>query len=194
MAVALVGAAIGGGLSLASSRKHNKEVKKQLKKTVSSIKSGLKIQIGQLKELGESAQRDFGLQQTQVRYKGLKDSASTSNDLVERNVAGNTAARIYNQSFIDETMAHNVLAKEAEESFINFGVEMENSVLRANGAIEQAQAAAAAATISPLQALTSAVGAGFGGYKLGSAVGSFDFGTSNSNFANPALQPKRGGV
>ncbi len=192
--IPLVMAGVGAGLSALTIGAKNEANNEQFLANVDGIKAGLNKQIGQLQEQSASQQKDFSIKQTQVRYKGLKLTASTTNKIAESGISGNTASRLYNQSHITKLMAHNALAKEAEESSVNFGVEMENKKDAANNAIKNAGKQAAANYEDPVMGMIKGAMSGF---SMGSSLESLDLFSSaveNSTFANPALQTMRGGV
>ncbi len=161
----VAGAALSA-LSIGSANKANNE---QLVNNVEAIKGSLNKQIGQLQEQSASQQAEIGQKMTQVRYKGLKLTASTTNKIAESGISGNTASRLYNQSQITKLMAHNALAKEAEDASVSFGVEMENKKDAANNAIKQAGKQAAANYQDPVMGMLSGA---MSGASIGGAFGS----------------------
>ncbi len=171
MPLPLLMAAGMAALQMSGNAEQNKKTGEAFVKNTETVKASYQKQLAQLQEQAESVQKDFALEQTKLRYKGMAHEASTSNKIVEQNISGATAARVYNQSSIDEMMAHNALAKAAEENAVNFGVEMENKRDAANQAIRNGQAIAAKNTISPMQGLSSTASAAMSGYSMGSALG-----------------------
>lgn len=170
MALPLIMAGGMAGLQALSIREQNKQVAEQLKQNVTAVKDNFNTQIGQLQELAESRDSDIALEMSANRYKGLRNTASTSVAIAERGVAGNSASRLYDNTLIMQMMSHNALAKKAEENAVNFGVEMENKRREANSAINRAVSQAASNTISPIQAISKIAGAGMQGYAMGSAL------------------------
>ena len=67
-------------------------------------------------------------------------------------------------------MAHNALAKKAEDAMVSFGSAMEAKRDEAIQAIYGASAQLSANTKSSLSMVTSAIGAGFSGYVMGNTL------------------------
>lgn len=193
----------GVGLSALTIGAKNKANNEQLLENVDAIKGSLEKQIGQLKEQSLSQQAEFSRKMTQVRYKGLKNTASTTNKIAESGLTGATASRLYNQSHITKLMAHNALAQEASDSSVSFGVEMENKRDAANNAIKNAGKQAAANYEDPIMGMIKGA---VSGASLGTSLGSLDLAGMGSellgdfehfmspDFANPALQAFKGGI
>lgn len=172
MALPLIAAGAMAAMSVAGSAASNRANAKAFKENVKNIKDSYETQIGQLQEQAQSFDRDIRLQMSANRFEGLKNTATTSNVLVEREIAGNTASKQFAQSEINQMMAHNALARKAEDTMASFGVEMENRRREANNAIYAGEAQAKANTQSGLSIASSAISAGMQGYSIGSAFGS----------------------
>lgn len=142
-------------------------------------------QIKQLQDQAKTANDNIALEMTSARWDFLKQGASTTNSLVERNIAGNSAVKAYNQSSLNAMFAHNALAKKAEDTMKSFGIEFDNTRQNANNAIYSAAAMAKKQNISTLGMTTSAVQAGMSGYAVGSSFGSIG-GTSASIMGSSA--------
>ena len=166
-------ATVGVASSIASSISQNKQTDSTLTNTVSQINKDYTKQIGQLQEQFNSVNDDIALEMTTARYNGLRLSGSTSNVLAEKNIAGNTAAKEYYQSKLSAMFAHNALEKKAEDTWKNFGVQMDNVRNNANNAIYGAANKAQAADISMIHAGASAIQAGSTGYTMGSGLSRF---------------------
>jgi len=170
--VAVGVAAVSTVASVASSAEQNKKAGKAFEASASKVKTDYDKVIAQLQEQASSSNDAIRLEMSQNRFEGLKNTATTSNMIVERNIAGNLATKQYDQSIINQTMTHNALAKKAEDNMVSFGVEMENKKQEANNAIYSGGAMAQANSVSGVQMATSAVSAGMSGYSMGSSLGS----------------------
>ena len=184
MAVVSVAGSVAGGVA------QNKQASAQHSKQVEAIKASLTKQYGQLQEQARQENDNAAMEMATARFEGLKATATTGSVLTERNLAGNTAARAFNQSLINRTMAHNALAKKAEDAMVSFGSAMEAKRDDAIQAIYGASAQLSANTKSTLAITTDATKAGASGYVMGSSLGGV-FGASTtasagaSNFVNP---------
>ena len=162
---AMAGASLLGGIF------GNAQAKEQYEKQVENIKLSLNKQWGQLQEQARQESDNAAMEMATARFEGLKATATTGSVLAERNLAGNTAARAFNQSLMNRTMAHNALAKKAEDAMVSFGSAMEAKRDEATQAIYGASAQLSANTKSTLSLAQSAIGAGFSGYMMGSILG-----------------------
>lgn len=189
--------AAGGlaGLSILGGISSNKSNADAFITNTKQVYKDYEYQIKQLERQMNEANDNIALEMSSKRWDFLKTSATTTNQLVERNVAGNTAVKAYNQSVITSMFAHNALTKKAEDTMASFGYEMDNSRVNANNALYSYAAQAKKNTISPLGMATSAVAAGIQGYTMGSgAAGLFSGGTTateasliSSGQASPTL-------
>ena len=170
MAFPLIAAGVMAGMSVLSGIAANKDTNKQLQSNVAQIKKDYEKQIGQIQEQFNSANENIALEMTTNRYNGLKLTGSTTNSLVNREIAGNTALKQYNQSVIASMFAHNALQKKAEDTWKSFGVEMDNTKQQANNAIYSVANQARANMKSGLQIATSSAQAGMAGYAMGNAL------------------------
>jgi len=165
----MTGLSLGmAGLSLIGGIWQNGAASKAYVQNAEQVTKNYFTTIAQLQEQAKSADEAIRLEMTSQQFDALKNTALTSNTIVERNVAGNTATRIYEQSFINKTMAHNVLAKKAEDTAVSYGVEMENKQREANNAIYAGQAQAMSNTVSTTSMISSSINASIKGYQLGS--------------------------
>lgn len=162
---AMAGASLLGGIF------GNAQAKEQYEKQVENIKLSLNKQWGQLQEQARQENDNAAMEMATARFEGLKATATTGSVMAERNLAGNTAARAFNQSLVNRTMAHNALAKKAEDDMVSYGSAMEAKRDEATQAIYGASAQLSANTKSTLSMATSAVGAGVSGYMMGTTLG-----------------------
>lgn len=192
----LAGAVAGAGLSALSIGDANEANSKQFLATVDNIKASFSKQIGQLNEQAASQQEDYGVKLSGLRYQGLKLDATTTNKIAESGISGNTAERLYNQTSVVQTMAHNALAKEANDNAISFGVEMENARDRANQTIVDAGNKAASQYQDPVMGMLNGALAGASLASSFSALGTASAGATTvaNTGSNPALLAFRGGV
>lgn len=169
----LIVAGAMAAMSVAGSAASNKANAKSFVENTEQIKYSLNKQWGQLQEQAQAANDNVSLEMASNRFNGLKTTASTTNMIAEKEIAGNTAMRAYSNSKMVALMSHNVLAKKAEDTMTNFGVEMENARDKANQAIYSGGAVAASNTKGTAAVLSSAVSAGMQGYMMGGGVSSF---------------------
>jgi hypothetical protein len=137
---------------------------------VYQIKKSFDKQVGQVQEQAQSLQDDIRLEQTKVRYKALEESATSSNRIVEQNIAGATASRIFNQVSIKSTQASNALTKAAEDKLVEFGVLTENLRDKANQSIINAGIQADMNHVGFLEGVASIAGAAATGAQLGGII------------------------
>ena len=166
-------AAAMAAMSIANSMSSNSANSKAFVNNAEQVKKDYEYQIAQIKQSMSDANENTALEMAANRWNSLKTSASTTNMIAEKEIAGNTAARIYNQSKLNAMFAHNALAKKAEDTMASFGYKMDNVKQEANNAIYSAGAMAKKNTISTLGMTTSAAQAGVSGYTLGKGLSSF---------------------
>ena len=157
-------------MSIASNVMGNQQTAKQLESNVNNIKEGLNQQWGKLQDQYNEANDNIALEMTTARFNGLKLSGSTTNQLVNRNIAGNTAVKQYNSSMLNRMFAQNALQKKAEDTWKSYGIEMDNARISANNAIYSAANQASQQMKSPLSMATGAVGAYMAGSALGTGI------------------------
>lgn len=165
---------VAGGmsaLSIGSSLLSNASNAKAFEANAEQVYKDYDYQIKQLQDQASTANDNIALEMTSARWNFLKQGASTTNQLVERNIAGNSATKAYNQSSLNAMFAHNALAKKAEDTMKSFGIEFDNTRQNANNAIYSVAAMAKKQNISTLGMTTSAVQAGMSGYAMGSIGG-----------------------
>lgn len=188
MAFPLIAAGVMAGMSVLSGIAANKDTNRQLQSNVEQIKKDYEKQIGQIQEQFNSANENIALEMTTNRYNGLKLTGSTTNSLVNREIAGNTALKQYNQSVMASMFAHNALQKKAEDTWKSFGVEMDNTKQQANNAIYSVANQARSNMKSGLQIATSAAQAGMAGYAMGNALsGALPTTTATTTASSAAL-------
>ncbi len=164
--------AAGGlaALSIGSSIMGNKSNADAFLANTKQVYNDYNYQIKQLQRQASEANDNIALEMSAKRWDALKTSASTTNTIVEKNIAGNTAARAYNSSALASMFAHNTLAKKAEDTMASFGYEMDNTRVNANNALYGYAAQAKKNTISTLQVGSSALQAGVSGYTMGAGL------------------------
>lgn len=157
-------------LSIGSSIMGNKSNADAFLANTKQVYNDYDYQIKQLQRQASEANDNIALEMSAKRWDALKTSASTTNAIVEKNIAGNTAARAYNSSALASMFAHNTLAKKAEDTMASFGYEMDNTRVNANNALYGYAAQAKKNTISTLGMVTSAAQAGISGYTMGAGL------------------------
>lgn len=173
MALPLIAAGAMAGMSILGGILGNQSNAAALKANVEQINKDYDYQIAQIGQMMKDANENVTLEMTSNRWNSLKTTASTSNMLAEKEIAGNTAARIYNQSKLNAMFSHNALQKKAEDTMASFGYKMDNVKQEANNAIYAAAAQAKKNYISPLSMGASAISAGVSGYAMGGGIASF---------------------
>ena len=158
-------------LSIGSSIMGNKSNADAFLANTNQVYKDYDYQIKQLQRQASEANDNIALEMSAKRWDALKLGASTTNTIVEKNIAGNTAARAYNSSALASMFAHNTLAKKAEDTMASFGYEMDNTRVNANNALYGYAAQAKKNNISGLSMVSSAAQAGMQGYAMGSALG-----------------------
>lgn len=180
MALPLIAGGVMAGASLLGGLFGNAQAKDQYDRQIENIKTSLNKQWAQLQEQARREGDNTAMEMATARFEGLKGTATTGNTLVDRELTGNTAARVYNQSLVNRTMAHNALAKKAEDAMVSFGSAMEAKRDEAIQAIYGASAQLSANTKSTLSMVTSAIGAGASGYVIGNTLFGTDTLTTSS--------------
>ena len=178
--VPLIVMGVMAAASAAGNMSANAQAKDQYEKQVENIKLSLNKQWAQLQEQAGRENDNIAMEMATARFEGLKGTATTGNTLVDRELVGNTAARAYNQSLVNRTMAHNALAKKAEDAMISFGSAMEAKRDEAIQAIYNGSAQLSANTKSTMAITTDAIKAGASGYAMGGALGGV-FGASTAS-------------
>lgn len=173
MALPLIAAGAMAGMSILGGILGNQSNAAALKSNVEQINKDYDYQIAQIGQMMKDSNENAALEMTANRWNSLKTTASTSNMLAEKEVAGNTAARLYNQSKLNAMFSHNALQKKAEDTMASFGYKMDNVKQEANNAIYSAAASAKKSTISPLTMGSSALSAGVSGYVIGGGLENF---------------------
>lgn len=168
MAIPLIVGGVMAGASLLGGLSGNAQARQQYETQIANIKTSLNKQWAQLQEQARREGDNTAMEMATARFEGLKGTATTGNTLVDRELTGNTAARVYNQSLVNRTMAHNALAKKAEDAMVSFGSAMEAKRDEAIQAIYGASAQLSANTKSTLAIATDAIKAGAQGYAMGS--------------------------
>lgn len=176
----LIAMGVMAAASAAGNMASNAQARGQYEKQIENIKTSLNKQWAQLQEQARREGDNTAMEMATARFEGLKGTATTGNTLVDRELTGNTAARVYNQSLVNRTMAHNALAKKAEDAMVSFGSAMEAKRDEAIQAIYGASAQLSANTKSTLSMVTSAIGAGASGYVIGNTLFGTDTLTTSS--------------
>lgn len=160
-------------MSIAGGIAGNKANAAAFKANAEQVYKDYDYQIAQIEQMMKDSNENISLEMTANRWNSLKTTASTSNMLAEKEIAGNTAARIYNQSKLNAMFSHNALQKKAEDTMASFGYKMDNVKQEANNAIYSATSMAKKNYQSPLAMGASAVSAGASGYAMGGGLESF---------------------
>ena len=142
---------IGAGLSLIGGYFSNQQAKENAKAQAAQAYRGYKIGVNNLKEAGYELNRQIAMDMTNAVFEGMKLQSATSNEIVERNVAGNTMKRIYESADIKETMIHNQLKQKAEASMIDIQNKMYEQKLSYENTMMQIQAQQINSSKSPLE-------------------------------------------
>lgn len=164
----LIAMGVMAAASAAGNMASNAQARGQYERQIENIKTSLNKQWAHLQEQARREGDNTAMEMATARFEGLKGTATTGNTLVDRELTGNTAARVYNQSLVNRTMAHNALAKKAEDAMVSFGSAMEAKRDEAIQAIYGASAQLSANTKSTLAIATDAIKAGAQGYAMGS--------------------------
>lgn len=200
MALPLIAGGVMAGASLLGGLFGNAQARQQYETQIANIKASLNKQWAQLQEQARRENDNTAMEMATARFEGLKGTATTGNTLVDRELTGNTAARVYNQSLVNRTMAHNALAKKAEDAMVSFGSAMEAKRDEAIQAIYGASAQLSANTKSTLAIATDAIKAGAQGYAMGSMFSGATAATGANNIVNAqtlttqSVLPSGGGV
>ena len=181
--------AAGGlaALSIGSSIMGNKSNADAFLANTKQVYKDYDYQIKQLQRQMGEANDNIALEMSAKRWDALKLGASTTNTIVEKNIAGNTAARAYNSSALASMFAHNTLAKKAEDTMASFGYEMDNTRVNANNALYGYAAQAKKSQISTLGMVTSAAQAGMSGYAMASGLAGLAGGATGATGAAGAV-------
>ena len=171
--LSLIAMGVMAAASAAGSAASNKANAAAFVANADQVKKDYEYQIKQIQQAASDANINTALEMSAARWGALKTTASTTNVLAEKELAGNTAAKIYNQSKLSAMFAHNSLQKKAEDTMVSMGYKMDNVRQEANNAIYSAGAMAKKNTISTTGMVTAAVSAGMSGYSLGSGLSSF---------------------
>ena len=166
----MIGLSLGmAGLSLVGSAFQNSAASQAFVDNANQVTKNYEITLAQLNDQARAYNDSIRLEMASKNLDGLQETALTSNVAVERNIAGKTATRLYEQSKFNQLMTHNVLAKKAEDASVSYGEEMLNKQREANNAIYAGAAQAQANSVSTFGMISGAIGAGISGYQMESS-------------------------
>lgn len=168
----LIGAGVMAGLSLLGSAEQNSQAKAQYEAQIKNIRESLVKQYGQIQQQANEENRNIALEMASQRFQGLVIAGNTASALTERALAGNLAGRLLNNTAFKATMKQNALRKAAEDSMASYGSAMEAKRDEARQAMFNAATQLSSNQVSTLGAISGAIGAGIGGYMMGSALSS----------------------
>ena len=167
----IVPLAVGmAGLSIASSIAGNSQAKANAEAQAKFIVRDFKVQQNNLTNTANELNRQIGMELTQVQLDGMKAQATTSNVLVEKEISGATAARIYNNVDMQESQISNQIKQKAESNMLDIQNQLTSSRYRYESNNMQNAINLSNNTQSGFEVASSAAQAGVSGYSIGSKL------------------------
>ena len=154
------------GMSILSSVESNKQAEANARSRAAFLLQNFKVQENNIVETGKELNRQIGMELTNVRFEGLKAQASTSNAIVEKEIAGATAARLYNDSGIKETMISNQLKQKSESNLSDLYSNLMTNKLSYESGMMDSTTQFYNQLQSPLEITSKAVSAGLSGASM----------------------------
>ena len=192
-AFAAGGAAIMGGMSIASNVAQNKQTAKNTalsidqanKESAANAKALLQsynVTVNSLNQQAQEVRNQAGMELTQAKLDGLKNEATTSAVVADRGFVGATASRLNEMSNMGTELLSDQIMQKAEsnmvdimnkltESKYNYENGMMSNAIASSRSATQIDIAARAGTVSTLGMISGAVGAGAQGASLGKSLG-----------------------
>ena len=178
-------------LSVAGSIESNKVAKANGAATAASLLQNFNVTKNSIQEQGKELNRQAGMELTQARLEGLKAEATTSNVVVEREVAGNTVARLMNNVDMQTELLSDQIKQKAESNMKDIQSKLTEAKYSYEAGAMQNAIETSNNTQSTLSMVSGAVGAGMQGYAMGSSIGS---GAEKSISPELGIDGKSGGV
>lgn len=192
-AFAAGGAAIMGGMSIASNVAQNKQtatnralsIDQANKESAANAKALLQsynVAVNSLNQQAQEVRNQAGMELTQAKLDGLKNEATTSAVMADRGLVGATAARLNDSTSMTTALLSDQIKQKAEsnmvdimnkltESKYNYENGMMSNAIASSRSATQIDIAARAGTVSTLGMVTGAIGAGAQGALLGKSLG-----------------------
>lgn len=193
-AFAAGGAAIMGGMSIASNVAQNKQTakntalsidqaNKEAKANAKALLQSYNLAVNSLNQQAQEVRNQAGMELTQAKLDGLKNEATTSAVMADRGLVGATASRLNDSTSMTTALLSDQIKQKAEsnmvdimnkltESKYNYENGMMNNAIASSRSATQIDIAARAGTVSTLGMVSGAVGAGAQGASLGRSLGS----------------------
>lgn len=128
---ALVAAAVLGGLSIAGSMAANNSIAKTASSNAAATAANLlqnkNVTDSQLQEKAVDVNNQLGMALTNLTYQAQKAKGSTTVQLAERNVTGQTAGRISSSVDMKKALKTDELVQQAESKLVDVQNEMRNA-------------------------------------------------------------------
>ena len=188
------GAAIMGGMSIASNRAQNKQTainrdlsidqaNKEAKANAKALLQSYNVTVNTLNQQAQEVRNQAGMELTQAKLDGLKNEATTSAVMADRGLVGATASRLSESTSMSTELLSDQIRQKAEsnmvdimnkltESKYNYENGMMSNAIASSRSSTQIDIAARAGTVSTLGMISGAVGAGAQGASLGKQLGS----------------------
>lgn len=188
------GAAVMGGMSIASNTAQNKQTAKNTalsidqanKESAANAKSLLQsynVTVNSLNQQAQEVRNQAGMELTQAKLDGLKNEATTSVVIADRGLVGATASRLNDSTSMTTALLSDQIKQKAEsnmvdimnkltESKYNYENGMMSNAIASSRSATQIDIAARAGTVSTLGMISGAIGAGAQGASLGRSLGS----------------------
>ena len=161
-----------GAMSIASSSAQNAQASANAQATASQLLQQLNIANNNISETAKELNKQTGIQLTQAQLEGMKNQATTSNILVEKEVAGATAERIYENSDMQELLLSNQIKQKAEANMLKIQQDYMSAKYQYESGSMSNAINLSNNTQSSVEMVAGAVSAGAQGYMLGSSIAS----------------------
>ena len=118
---------IGAGLSVIGGIAGNAQAEANAKAQAQMLYTNMKTKVESLTQQAEEINRRVGMELTNVAFQNLKNQATTSNVVVEKNIAGNVTNRMYNMGDIKKNLIADQIKQQAESNMVSMQREMMNA-------------------------------------------------------------------
>ena len=159
-------------ISVVSSIEGNKQAKANAESTAKQLLTSLKVGNENIKNTARELNKQASVELTQVSLEGMKNQATTSNVIVEKEIAGAVATRLYENSDMKELLLSNQIKQKAESNMANIQTEFMNAKYGYEAGMMQNAINMNNNTKSTLEIIAGGASAGASGYMLGSAIAS----------------------
>jgi hypothetical protein len=156
-------------MSIAQSNEQNKQASNNAQATAKQLLTQLNVTNSNISNTARELNKQTGIELTQIQLEGLKNQATTSNIIVEKEVSGAVAERLYENSDMKELLMSNQVKQKAEANMVKIQEDYMSAMYQYQQGTLQNEITRRNNTKSRLSIIAGAVSAGAQGYAMGSA-------------------------